>query len=73
MFVIGSNNQLYHKWQNTAGATTNWSPFASLGGVIAPNTDAAAIMNSDGRLEVFVVQNDNGFWHKWQIDRKSVV
>ena len=23
-------------------------------------------MNSVGRLEVFVVQDDNGLWHKWQ-------
>ena len=29
------------------------------------NSPAVAI-NSDGRLEVFVVDNNTGLWHKWQ-------
>ncbi|MGH9985106.1 MAG: matrixin family metalloprotease, partial [Nitrososphaeraceae archaeon] len=55
-FVIGSsNNQLYHKSQNTPGGTTSWSQYDSLGGNIAPNTSPALASNSDGRLELFVI------------------
>ena len=49
-----------------AGAGT-WSSWESLGAADTgiANSPAVAI-NSDGRLEVFVVDNNTGLWHKWQ-------
>lgn len=67
VFVIGADNAVYHKWQNTLGTITNdWSEWHSLGGSIKPNTDPAVIPNSDARLELFVIGADNKLYHKWQ-------
>ena len=55
--VSAINNQLYHRWQTTAGSTTAWSAWTSLGGNI--KSDPAVAVNSDGRLEVFAVSADN--------------
>ena len=65
MFVIGANNQLYHKWQTAAGSST-WSGWSPLEGGIKSNTSPAVARNSDGRLEVFVVGTNNALYHKWQ-------
>jgi len=56
---------LYHRWQNTAGSTTSWSAYHSLGSALTG--DPAVARNSDGRLEVFVIgANGNALYHKWQ-------
>jgi len=60
--VIGT---LFHKWQTSAGSNT-WSSYASLSGAMAPNTDLAVAMNSDGRLQVFVVGTNNQLYFKTQ-------
>lgn len=52
--------------ENTAGSTTSWSGYASLGGNIAPNTSPAVIRNSDNGLEAFVIGGDNALHHRWQ-------
>ena len=62
MFVRGSDNALYHKWQNVPSGA--WSAWASEGGVLT--SDIAVGQNADGRLEVFVRGTDNALWHKWQ-------
>jgi hypothetical protein len=66
VFVVGSDNNLYHKWQNAVSSSTNYSPFASLGGIIRANTDADAEVNEDGRLEVFVIAPDNKLYHTYR-------
>jgi predicted Zn-dependent protease len=66
-FVIGTNNELFHKWQISQGSST-WSAYESLGGGIKSNTSPAVARNSDGRLEVFVVgSSTSSLFHKWQL------
>ncbi len=63
----GSNaiGTLFHKWQTSAGGST-WSPYSSLSGDIASDTDLAIAMNNDGRLQVFVVGTNNQLYFKTQ-------
>ena len=56
---------LLHKWQTSAGTST-WSSYSSLGGTMAPNSNVAVAMNSDGRLQVFVVGTNNQLYNKVQ-------
>jgi F5/8 type C domain len=60
--VIGT---LFHKLQTTAGGST-WSPYSSLSGDVAPDTDSAIAMNSDGRLQVLIVGANNQVYYKTQ-------
>jgi hypothetical protein len=60
--VIGT---LFHKSQTSAGSGT-WSLYSSLGGNLSPNTNLAIVMNSDGRLQAFVVGTNNALYHKTQ-------
>ena len=62
MFVRGTDNALWHKWQTAPNS--GWSGWSSLGGVIT--TDPALGRNRSGRLEVFARGTDNALWHKWQ-------
>lgn len=77
VFVIGSDGALHHIWQ--LGAWKGWSGWGdSLGspppGIaqVIPPIDSGlgpgpcVATNADGRLEVFVVGNDNNIWHRWQ-------
>ena len=62
VFVRGSDDALWHKWQLTPGG--NWSAWYSLGGTLtsSPTVD----FNVDGRLEVFVRGSDGALWQRWQ-------
>ena len=62
VFVRGTDNALWHKWQVAPNGT--WSNWNSQGGVLTSNI--AAAKNADGRLEVFVRGTDAALWHKWQ-------
>jgi acylphosphatase len=62
VFGVGTDNGLWHKWQTTPGGA--WSGWASLGGVITCEPEAAR--NADGRIELFARGTDNALWHKWQ-------
>ena len=48
VFVRGTDNQLYHKWQGNDGS---WSSWYSLGGTLAG--DPAVGKTYDGRIEVY--------------------
>ena len=49
-----------------AAGRGTWTDWTSLGGIGIKDNPAAAI-NSDGRLEVFVIgSGDNGLWHRRQ-------
>jgi acylphosphatase len=63
MFVVGTDDALWHTWQ-TVAAGGPWSGWNSLGGVLT--SEAVVALNSDGRLEVFVRGTDNALWHMWQ-------
>jgi hypothetical protein len=62
IFARGSDNRLWHTWQQSPGGT--WSGWYSLGGPIA--SAVSVIANKDGRLEVFATGTDNRLWHIWQ-------
>jgi len=66
LFVVGTGNDLWHRWQTSPGSSGTWSAFVSLGGTIKGDTNPVVISNSDGRLEVFVVGINNQLYHKWQ-------
>ena len=42
---------------------TDWE---SLGGKWPDNSDPVVVVNTDGRIEVFMVGNDNVLYHRWQ-------
>ena len=60
--VVGS---LVHKRQTSPGSST-WSSYESLGSGIRPNSDLALAMNSDGRLQAFVIGTNNQLYYKTQ-------
>jgi hypothetical protein len=65
--VNAANNQLYHKWQTIAGNSNSWSIWHNIGSAITIRGEPVIASNSDGRLEVFVVNAaNNQVYHKWQ-------
>lgn len=57
---------MWHKWQTSPGSSNSWTDYQSLFGQIRANSEIAVAMNSDGRLEVFVVGANHAVWHNWQ-------
>jgi len=66
VFAVGSDTQLYHKWEYDSNG--DWSSWVSLGGSW-PGQPAIG-MNTDGRLEIFIVGNQGQsgatLFHAWQ-------
>ena len=56
---------LFHKSQTSIGSNT-WSSWGSLGGAIRSNSDVSLAMNSDDRLQAFVVGTNNALYYKTQ-------
>ena len=61
---------LFHKSQTPSGSNT-WSSWGSLGGAIRSNSDVSLAMNSDGRLQAFVVDTNNALYYKTQSSPNS--
>lgn len=66
LFGVGSDRQLHHIWQTAPN--DGWSGWGSLG---APGPgvsigDPRVTHNADGRLELFLLANDQNVWHIWQ-------
>lgn len=66
VFVVGTNNALWYRSQISSASPTSWSGYQSLGGTVRTNSDPAVIINSDGRLQVFVVGTDNRLYYRTQ-------
>jgi hypothetical protein len=66
VFVLGTNNALWHIRQTESNSNT-WSSWLSLGGGLRDNSDPDVIVNFDGRLQAFVVSSDNRVFYTWQI------
>src|SRR6266511_1630162 len=64
VFVRGTNDAVWLKWQLTPGSSGSWSGWYTLGGVIKAAPVVAT--NADGRLEVFGVGSDNALWQRRQ-------
>jgi len=66
VFGIGSDHQLHHVAQTAPNG--GWGSWASLGAP-APGVsigDPRVTRNADGRLELFLLANDQKVWHIWQ-------
>jgi hypothetical protein len=66
LFVIGTDSVLYDNYQTTAGNSTSWSGFNSLGGSWDQNADISVGSESDGRLDVFLVDTQGGLFNASQ-------
>jgi hypothetical protein len=64
VFVVGSNNAIFYKFQITSGSSS-WAGYVGLGGVVISNPVLAR--NSDGRLEVFIIGSDHALYHNSQL------
>ncbi|WP_162129647.1 immunoglobulin-like domain-containing protein [Candidatus Nitrosopumilus sediminis] len=67
MFYIGTDNRIYHNYQNAPNSS--WHGEQKLypewnTNVFAKKIDA--IQNKDGRIEVFIIRDDNALWHNYQ-------
>jgi hypothetical protein len=65
VFLVGQNNQLYHRYQTAPNNDWN-SEWLSLGGKWDKNKIPALANNADGRLEVFLVGQNNQLYHRYQ-------
>jgi hypothetical protein len=68
VFVRGTDNGLWYKWQTTPNG--GWSAWHSLGGTLT--TAPVVAKHPDGRLEIFVRGTDGAVWHKWQHSQYGV-
>jgi hypothetical protein len=69
--VLESDGTLWHRWQPEPGRGP-WRDWHSLGrppgtgGFALSEAPPALASNLDGRLELFVLVNDDAVWHRWQ-------
>jgi hypothetical protein len=64
LFGVGTNDQVWHNWQTNAGG--RWKGWATLGGTNM-NPRLAVGRDTDGRLEVFGLGNNNSdVWDNFQ-------
>jgi F5/8 type C domain len=61
---------LSHKSQTSPGSNA-WSSWGSLGGTIRSSSDVSLAMNSDGRLQAFVVGTNNALYYRTQSSPNS--
>ncbi|CAI6087140.1 unnamed protein product [Clonostachys chloroleuca] len=64
VFVRGTDNAVYHKWQNGGG--TDFLPagnFENLGGTIFSNI--SAVSWGPNRIDLFALGTNNACWHRW--------
>jgi hypothetical protein len=72
LFLVGSDNQLYHRWQtapNSSQWSEGWQLLQLLGGQWPLSSNTTIARNADGRLELFIVGSDGRVYHKWQVVR----
>ncbi|MDB6024955.1 MAG: N-acetylmuramyl-L-alanine amidase, negative regulator of AmpC, AmpD [Verrucomicrobiales bacterium] len=65
IWVVGTDNYVYHNWQTTPGGA--WYGWQNMS---APGTQAKGVTvgkNLDGRLEAFVIGSDGAVWHSAQV------
>jgi len=70
LFVLGTDQAFYHKYETPEGEGGFWSSWISLGGSFRGGP--SVVRSSDGRLEVFGRGKDNSIWHKYQAEPNSV-
>ena len=71
LFVVGTDDVLYHNYQTTAGSSTSWSGFYGLGGTWDQGADISVANEKDGRLDVFVINGVGSLNNNWQTAANS--
>ena len=68
IFAVGSDSALYHRWQDRPNGEWNGSSWESLGGKWRGDDkkELVVVINSDDRLEVFMVGTNKELYHRWQ-------
>lgn len=72
LFAVGSDGAVWHTWQTAPNGPWAgwWASFGQPSGVsfAVPSSSRIQVeQNADGRLEVFLMGNDNNMWHTWQV------
>ena len=64
VFVLGTDNQLWHEFSNSGGAGwSGWEPVGgSLSGALA--SDPAAVSWASNRIDIAIVGSDGHLWHR---------
>jgi hypothetical protein len=69
LFALGHDGAVWHTWQDYMDIF-KWSDWASLGspgGLTILAESMHAVQNADGRIEVFIADDEWNIWHIWQI------
>jgi len=78
IFIIGTNGQLNHAWENTAGNSTSWTGFSTFSSALTQTIKIGGGTNANGALDIFVVGTDGvlyemhqttpgGSWSAWPL------
>jgi hypothetical protein len=76
-FLVGTDDAVYFREEDIFTQFQQhreWFPWQKIGGgiTVKANSDPAVSMNSDGRIEVFVVGTDNALWHTQQVHQEPI-
>jgi len=67
LFLVGSDEALYHRWQTApSNGWSGWSPMGTPKPGLGVPTIPALAPSADGRLELFIQGTDGALWHQWQ-------
>jgi hypothetical protein len=66
LFIVDTSNQIWTTWQRTMNASDRWSPLSPFQTTQTGSRFITVGRLSDGRLQLFVVDNSNQIWTTWQ-------
>jgi hypothetical protein len=64
VFYIGTDNKLYHNWQN--GPSGSWNGESMVGSTSKYAKQFTALRHSDGHIEVYYIGVDDVVYHTWR-------
>lgn len=68
VFALAQDGAVWHTWQSRTNVL-NWSDWATLGtpGAITQlSYSIQGLQNQDGRVEIFILDDNYKVWHIWQ-------
>lgn len=68
-FAVGNDGAVWHSWQQPSYLWSAWTSLSNPDGVHFNGSfgpSISVVQNADGRLEVFVVDDQWNIWHIWQ-------
>ena len=66
LFIVDSSDQIWTMWQQTSNSSDGWSPISPFQKTQTGSRFITAGRLSDGRLQLFVVDNVSQIWTTWQ-------